>query len=246
MIEVLIALLIGLSSGFIGALAGGGGMISIPALMFMGLSPASAIATTRLSAFSNSAAQVIRFNKSNLIKWREIAPLFILAIIGGIAGSEALLNIDENILSKVIGILLLVLLPVLLINKDFGTVARHRSKNYRYIGYFAIFLLMIYTAMFGGGGGIFMVYTIVYFFGMTIIQAKANGTALELVATTVAIVYYLGAGSIDLFIGIPLMIGAAVGGWLGAHTAIKKGNAFVKALFFIIIIVSSVKLLFFS
>lgn len=243
MLEMLFGFLIGLCSGFVGAIATGGGLISIPGLILLGLSPVVAIATTRLSSFSSSLSSLVRFHKERLIKWKTLLPLLALAAIGGIAGSNLLLGIDEDTLLKLVGALLLLMLPLLVMDPKFGTITKHRSQAHHRIGYVVLFIVCVYCAMFGGGGGIFMLSALIYFFGMTVIQANAHGAALNLVAMISSIIYFSTAGSINFKIGIPLMIGAALGGYFGAHTAIKKGNSFVRIVLIIIVTVSGLKLL---
>lgn len=244
--EMILAFLLGMCSGFIGGFSTGGGLVSIPGLIFLGLPPATAIATTRLSALSSGVTAVLRFRKDNLVQFKMIAPLIPLAIFAGIAGSEILLSIDQDLLTTLVGVLLLLLVPFLLFKKDLGVIKKHRGNAFKYAGYFVIFLVLVYSAFFGGGAGMFAVYAFIYFFGMSVIQANANATVLNIFTVLTAIIFYAGSGSIRFDLGIPLMIGSAIGGYLGASSAVKKGDAFVKVAFVIIIVISSIKLIFFS
>ncbi len=242
---IAVSFLLGLSSGFIGGLSTGGGLISIPGLIFMGLSPGAAIATTRLSALTGGLSAFFRYRQERMVRWDKIWPFIIIAILGGIVGSKLLLQIDQHTLQKAVGILLLILAPALAFNQDFGLKELEKTKRQNRAGYLVIFLVMIYAAMFGGGGGTFMLYTLVYFFGMTIIQSTANGNVMGLFAIVTALIYYLHSGIVNFSYGIPLMIGSAIGGYMGAHAAIEKGNAFVRIAFLVIVFASGVKLLFF-
>src|SRR4051812_39948295 len=110
--ETLIVILsfgLGLTSGFVGALSSGGGLISIPGLIFMGLSPSAAIATTRLNVLSAGAFSLYRYNKQGVVQWKEMLKLIPIAIVGGVLGSKILLDIDEQTLEKIVGLLLLCL-----------------------------------------------------------------------------------------------------------------------------------------
>lgn len=244
-LEIVLPFLLGCLSGFIGGLSSGGGLISIPGLIFFGLSPSASIATTRLSALSSDLSALVRFKKEGIIRWKQALPFIAIAILGGIVGSKLLLQIDENTLEKVVGFLLLLLAPLLAFNKDFGLTNIKRSKTHHRAGFLMVFLVMVYSAMFGGGGATFLIYVLVYFYGMSIIPAKANGALTGLFATATALIAFISAGVVDFGVGIPLMVGATIGGYLGAHTAIKKGNEWVRLVFLFIVIASSIKLLFF-
>jgi len=244
-VDFILPFLIGFSSGFIGALASGGGLISIPALIFLGLSPSVAIATTRLSAITGSLSSIFKFKRAGIIQWKRVAPFLLSAVLGGIIGSKLLIQLDEGLLEKILGLVLLFLAPIIVFSKDFGLNVKEKGKNHKIVGFFIIFLIMIYAAMFGGGGGTFLIYALVYFYGMSIIQANANGTAMGIFATTTALIAYLFSGLVNFEVGIPLMVGSGLGGYLGAHTAIKKGNEKVKWVFLSIVLISGIKLLFF-
>lgn len=240
----LLAFLTGIASGFIGALSTGGGLISIPALIFLGLTPSSAIATTQLSALSGGLSSLLKYRKNNVIKWKYLPYFIITSILGGYIGSKILLTINEDLLTKIVGVLLLLILPLIFFQKDFGTIKKITGKRHIAIGIFLQFLIMIYGAMFGGGTGIFLTYVLVYFFGMTFIESNATGTVMWIFATTTALIAFILSGIVNFVIGIPLMIGAIIGGYIGAHVAIKKGNSLVRWVFLVIIIFSSIKLLF--
>lgn len=242
--DIAIGFVVGLVSGTIGAISTGGGLISIPALIFLGLSPTSAIATTRLSALSGAVTSIYKYRQQkDAIVWRLIPIFAINAVVAGIVGSKLLLSIDDEILIKVVGAILLLLLPIIIVKKDFGTIAKQRHKRREFIGYILQFLVMIFGALFGGGTGIFLMYVMVYFFGLTFISSNATGTVAWLFVTTTAFISYALAGVVDFHVGIPLMIGASFGGYTGAHQALKKGNEWVRWIFIVLIIASAIKLL---
>lgn len=243
--EIIGAFIIGLASGTIGAISTGGGLISVPGVIFLGLSPVSAIATTRLSALSGAITSLYKYHKGKAIVARYLPFFVTIALLGGIIGPKLLLQINEDILERLIGLVLLAMLPVLMFVKGFGTDRKVRQKKHTIPGYFALFLVMIYGTMFGAGAGIFLVYTLIYFFGMTVTESNATGTAMWLFGTTAALIAYIINGVVVFSVGIPLLIGASIGGYSGAHLALKKGVAWVKIVLTIVIVLSSTKLIFF-
>lgn len=234
------SLLLGLASGFIGGIATGGGMLSIPGLMLIGLPPSSAIATNNL-CISSSITSAFRYHQSSIIQRYRILPFLLLDFMGGIVGSKLLLYIDEQILQRVFGAVCVGLALVFALNKT-GT-SKNRSRAYDLIGLLAMFLTGIFAGLFGTGGGFFTVYILSYFYGMTVIEANANAKLISLGGAVSPILIFLHAGIINFNAGIPLMVGSAVGGYIGAHTAIKKGDAKVKMIFTIIVLISGTKLI---
>jgi uncharacterized membrane protein YfcA len=243
--NILAAFLIGLASGTLGAISAGGGLITIPGLIFLGLSPVSAIATTRLSAVSLALGSLYRYHKAKAVIWWYMPIFFVAAALAGVIGSKLLLLVGQADIRPATGVLLLVMLPILFLRKDFGTLSRAKSRNSKVLGLFGLFLAMIYIAMFGPGGGIFLIYIFVYFFGMTVTSANANGVVVGGFTALVALVTYVSSGAVNWQLGIPLLLGAAIGGHVGAQMALKKGTGWVKLILAVVIIVSGLKLIFY-
>ena len=239
------AFFIGFLAAFVGAIASGGGLIAIPGLIFLGASPISAIATSRLNLMSGGISAVYRYRKDGAVIWKYIPHFFILAIVAGIIGPKLLLGIDENTVQRLVGVMLLLILPVLWIKKDAGTIRVVRSHRRALAGYPVVALILLYLTVFGGGAGIFIIYAFVYFFGMTVTEALATGYVIALVATLVSLIAYSHGGAVNWSLGIPLMVGGLIGGYLGAHTALKKGAKSVKTLLTVVILISGIKLSFF-
>ncbi len=243
--EVIGAFLIGLASGLVGAISTGGGLISIPGLIFLGQSPISAIATTRLSAISGGAAALFKYHKGKAIIWKYLPIFMVISLVAGIIGPKLLVQIDKNIVERLIGISMLIMLPLLVYKKDFGVAKKVRHKKHQLPGLVLLFIVMIYGTMFGAGGGIFLISVLVYFFGLTVTEANATGTAMWLVGTFTALVAYISHGEVVFSVGIPLLLGALIGGYVGAHIALQKGTVWVKWFLVSVVAISSIKLIFF-
>ncbi|MFA5051586.1 MAG: sulfite exporter TauE/SafE family protein [Patescibacteria group bacterium] len=243
-ITLLIILLIGVLSGFVGAIAGGGGLISIPFLLFLGIPPQITLATNKFGGMGLSLGALYKFIKEKKIVWRYAIALSIVGTAASFIGSRILLTIETDLLQKIIGILLLALVPTIFFKKDFGLEERVTSSNSKTLGYLFYFFLSILASFFGGMGALLM-SVVIYFFGMTMI----TGNATELVSYTIfsvaAVIIFAAHHIIDYRAGIALFIGMLVGGYVGAHLAIKKGDAWVKYVFAVVIVVSAVKILFF-
>jgi hypothetical protein len=242
--DIFFALILGLVSGFISALATGGGLITIPGLLFMGISPISAIATSRFGAVSAGLSSSYRYQRSKAIAWKYMPYFAILAVIAGIVGPRILLSLDQHVVEKAVAILLLLMLPLLLMQKNAGVTDKSRSRTHKIIGLCLLFIILLYTTMFGAGSGILFVYVLVYLFGMKIVEANATCTVISLIGTGTGLITYIASGSVVFELVVPLVIGALVGGYIGAHTALKKGSAWVKWVLAAVIVISSAKLLF--
>ncbi|MCK4927788.1 MAG: sulfite exporter TauE/SafE family protein [Candidatus Aenigmarchaeota archaeon] len=245
LIQIITTFLIGVFASFIGAIAGGGGLISIPFLIFLGLPPQAAIATNKLGGAGLSLGAAAKFWKEKKIIWKAVMPLCLIGIIGAYLGANILLNIDPAILSKMIGFMLLILLPLTLLKKDIGLKRKDTRPVDKGMGYVLFFFLMIFGGFFGGGAGTLMFYILMYFFGFTIIQSNATSIIPWFVMSITSLIIFIINGLVVYQVGISLFAGMLVGGYLGAQTAIKKGNRWVKIIFLAVVFVSAVKILFF-
>lgn len=238
-----IALLGGALAGYIGAISASGGLISISILIFLGLPTNAAIATNRFSGLGLYAGALPKFQKAKKIAWNKVWRLIPLAIAGGLIGSNLLVAIDKELLSKVIAILLLCMLPVVLFNKKIGTAKLKTSKAKEQVGYLVYFFMMIYGGFFGGGVGIFLIYTLIYFFGMTYTEAIATYFFPWFILTLTVLVVFVSHDLVVYRLGIPMAFGMYLGGLIGAKHALKNGDEWVRIILAIMIIASSIKLL---
>jgi uncharacterized membrane protein YfcA len=237
------AFFIGIISGFMSAVGGGGSLISVPFLLFLGLPPQITLATNKFSGLGAAYTASGKYLKENKVVWKYFVGLLIAGILASVIGTQILIKSSPAFLNQTIGIFLLILVPTIFLKKDFGLKKIEIDKKYNYLGYLFYFLLSIIASFFGGVGPI-MVSSIVFFFGLPFIEANATDYLAFSIFSTVAVLVYIFNGLVNYEIGIVLFVGMAIGGYMGAHTAIKKGNEWVKIFFAVLIVLSAIKILF--
>lgn len=240
-----ISLVVGILAGFVAAVTAGAGVISIPALIFLGLSANEAIATNTMTIFGMLASALPRYNRAKKVRWDIGLKLIPLAIIGGFLGAKALVRVNADALSMVVGVLLLLLIPVVLLNPDRGVKDFKTSTNKILLGCIVFLAVMIYGGFLGAAAGIFAMYTFVFFWGMTYIEAKATVSVPSSFLSATALTIFIGHHLVNWRLGIPMTVGMYIGGAVGAKTALEKGNAWVRLIFIAMAVASAVKLLFF-
>ncbi len=241
-IKLIVSLIVGIASGFVGAIAGAGGLISIAFLLFLGIPPQITLATNKFGGLGLSFGALFKFIKEKKIVWKYALLLSIFGIAGSLIGSNILLTINVAILQKLIGILLIILVPTVFLKKSFGLEERPTSAKRKLFGCLLYFLISIIASFFGGLGAI-TISIVVFFFGLSIIKANATELFSYSVFSLSAVIIFAFNGLIDYRIGIALFLGMLIGGYLGAQVAIKKGNKWVKVFFSIVVIASALKIL---
>ena len=235
--------LVGILASSIGTMSGGAGLIGIPFLIFMGLPPQAAIATHKLGGVGLSLGGLWRFIRSDEIAWPYVIKFSILAFIGSFLGAQLLMQVEEHWLKRIIIIILIVLLPVVLFQRDLGIVSRIKSKGWLRTGYLFYGLVMIWAGFIGAGSGAMIFYILMFFFGFTINQSSATQKIPGLVATLTALTIFILHGLVNWHFGLVLFAGMVIGGYLGAHLALKMGNAWVKVVFVIMVLVLTLRLM---
>lgn len=244
---ILIAIfLVGIAASFIGGLtSGGGGLISLPFLIFLGLPPQIAIATDRFGSFGYVISTIVKFLRSKKIVFTYIIPLAIVSVIGATIGANLVLNIDKNLLTKLIGGIIVLLIPLILLKKDLGVKKKKVKYVMLLIGFLLYFFSAIYDGFLGAAGGILVAYLFVFIFGLTYTEANATEKIPFAFNSIVSISIFASHHIINYQYGVVLLAGELVGGYVGAHVAVKKGDRFVRVAFITVALLSAVKLLFF-
>lgn len=238
--------LIGVLAAGIGATVGGGGLLSIPFLIWAGLPPQIAIATNRFGSVGLSVGALAKFSKERRVVWRYVISFTLISMAGGYLGARILLAVDEKLLSKIVGAVLLGLLPFIILQKDMGVVRTVVKKGREVLGYLAYFVVSIWGGFFAGGAGIFNRYIYTYFFGLTMVEASATNKIPWIVSSLVVLATFIYNDVVHYGYGVTLFIGMLVGGYLGAHWAVKKGDLWVKRAFVVFVLISAAQLIFFS
>lgn len=243
-IFILVFILAFLAS-FVGSMVGSGGLLVIPFLIFFGLPPQVAIATNKLGSLGLSIGAFLKYSKEKKIDWRYVLLFSLIGLISAYAGANFLLRIDKELLTRSIGFIILLLLPIIFIKKKTGVKKTKVSTSRKTIGYVLYFLAMIWGAFFGGGGGTLVIYILMIFFGFKIIEASATNMIPWFLMSLFSVIIFAINGIVNFVYGTILIVGMLTGGYFGAHTAVRKGDRWVKVLFAAIVVASAVKLIFF-
>lgn len=229
-----------------GAAGGGGGLISMPIMILLGLSPATAIATAKFGGFGLSAGSSLRFAKEKITHRKTIIIFSILGAISAIAGSLLLVKFSgyENELEKIMGYLILVIGIPLLYSRNMGLEIKKRSTLTKTVGTVLLIFALVFQAAIGAGIGSIQLIILMGFFGMTALTANATRRTMQLVVASISLIVFIIAGLVDYKFGMTGLVTSFIGGYIGAHIAIKKGNKFIINIFAITSAVLALQLIF--
>lgn len=235
-----------LSSILSGASGGGAGIISTPFMVLLGLPPATAIATAKFGGFGISLGSSSRFLKEKITDKRTVIIFSIIGGVGAIAGSLTLSHFATHtlLLQKLMAIAILVVgVPMLYVRKS-GLSAKPRPLWMNIIGLILLGVGVFVQVALGSGVGTLQLIILISCFGMTAIVASATRRFMQLTVATISLGIFMLTGLVDYRYGVVGLITAFVGGYIGTHIAIKKGNKFVINLISITSVLLALQLLF--
>lgn len=225
-------------AGFVDAVAGGGGLISLPAYIFAGVPVHIAYGTNKFANCIGTSVASAKFFKSGNIKIKPAIISAIGALIGSWLGAELVIFLDEKYLKYCLMIILPVVTMFLLFNRNFGSEELERVLQNKRLYSLALIIGLIigaYDGFFGPGTGTFLVLAFTTICGFNMITASGNAKIVNLASNFAALIVYLLNGKVAFAIGIPAAICAVAGNYIGAHLAIKNGSKFIKPIILLVI-----------
>lgn len=233
----------GLVAGFIDAIAGGGGLITVPALLWAGLDPQTALGTNKMQSVFGTAMAVRRYTEAGLIDWREVRLTIVITFLAAAAGTWVVTLVSNDLLARIVPWLLLGLAVYLLASPKIGAeVSRERLTNATF-AFVAGGLLGFYDGFFGPGTGAFWTLACVALRGMELTRAVAYTKVANLTSNAASLLVFLSAGLVRFDVATVMIAGQLLGGRLGAGMAIRHGAPFIRLLFIAVVLLLTGKLL---
>ena len=228
--------------GLVDSIAGGGGLIALPAYYAVGLPPHMALGTNKCASSIGTFTATLRFIKNKQVNFKVGAVAAVAALIGSPIGAKLAMAIDEKYLRYVLLIAVPVIAVMILRKKDFGEETEHEPPLARSILLsIAIgFGLGMYDGFFGPGMGTFLTLLFNSVLGLSILRSCGTTKVVNLSSNVAALVTYALSGNVLFGIGIRCTIFAILGNWVGSGLALKKGAKIVRP----IMIVAMILLLF--
>ncbi len=243
----LLALLsaVGFIAGFIDAIAGGGGLLTIPTLLATGLPPHIALGTNKLAASFGSFTASLTFYRKRLFDpifwWRSI----LFTAIGAIFGTLVVSSINTLWLEKmlpivVFSIAIYTLFSKQMIHTDGNLPRKDKALHRKQAGQGLI--LGFYDGVAGPGTGAFWTVSSSAIYKLNILLSSGLARSTNFVSNFCSLVTFIYLAQVNFMLGISMGIFIMVGSWMGAHSAIKYGNKFIKPIFLTVVIIMSLYL----
>ena len=227
-------------AGFVDAIVGGGGLIQTPVALIVlpNLAVSTIIGSLKIPAFSGTAFAARQYLKKVNMNWKLLFIMALVAFSAAFLGSNVLTLVSNNFMKPILLVVLSVIAIYTFTKKNFGI---HQEKNLSPKRQLVLAVVMsscigFYDGFIGPGTGSFLVLGFVAILGFDFLHASANAKMVNLATNFGSICLFILKGKIIWAIAIPMAICNAIGGWIGAKLAIKKGNGFIRIFFLLVVI----------
>lgn len=233
-------------AGFIDAIAGGGGMISLPAYLLAGVPIHSALGTNKLSSSIGTVVSTIRYGKKGYVKWVYALPGIVFALGGSFLGSNLALLVEDRILK----IMLLVILPVVLFyilkNREFRPRKNANLSKGLTMALSCLFSFLVggYDGFYGPGAGMFILILFTAGIGFDVKTASGNAKVMNLSSNIAALVTFIANGKVVFSLGLVAAIFSVLGHYVGAGMVLKNGSKIVRPIIMVVIVLLYIKIIY--
>ena len=234
-------------AGFVDAIGGGGGLISLPAYLFAGLPVHNAIATNKMSSTCGTALSTARFIKKGLISLKLAVPSVMAAVAGASLGAHLSLKMSEDVMRNV----LLVVLPIaafFVLNRHlFPENTREKlnlDRRTYCVAIAAAFVIGIYDGFYGPGTGTFLIIAFTVFAKMNVGTANAQAKAINLTTNITSLVVFFRSGQVLIVLGLIAAVFNMAGNYIGSGLVMARGVKIVRPIILAVLGLLFIKILF--
>ena len=230
-------------AGFVDAIAGGGGLIAIPALLLVGLSPLATLGTGKLQALFGAGMAALTYAKGGYFRWRDVWVLSGAAFLGSVVGAMLATSLPTDFLRAILPIMLIVIAAYFALKPSLDDVDRERRMGVVAFGLTAAPMIGFYDGVFGPGAGSFYMIAFVAFAGMGVLRATAHTKLLNFASNVGGFTVFATFGVVNWRIGLAMGAMQVLGAWLGARMAMRAGACLIKPLIVVVCIMLAARIL---
>lgn len=244
----LLLIAVGFAVGFINTIAGGGSLLSLPVLIFLGLPPAVANGTNRVAIVVQTAMATAGFKSKGVDTFPFNIYLGISALLGAIIGARIAVDIDGEAFNRILAIVMLTVVLIIIFKPNIKVtdLEERLTGKYLWLGIIVFFFFGIYGGFINAGLGFLMILFLNLVHRMTLVRANATKVVVVFTYMISALIVFVLNDKVIWLVGFVLAIGNGTGAWVASRFSVKKGDGFIKGFLIVMVTIMAIKLLFFS
>ncbi|SDX90529.1 hypothetical protein SAMN05444411_11160 [Lutibacter oricola] len=246
-VEIIVLVLVGFVAGSINTLAGGGSLLTLPILIFMGLPPSVANGTNRIAILFQNIFTTAGFKSKGVITFPFSIYVGISALLGSIVGAQIAVDIKGETFNKILAIIMVVVVLYMVFSSKINissTIERTKGKHL-WLSIFLFFFVGVYGGFIQAGVGFIMLLVLSSVNNFSLVKSNAIKVTVALIYTIAAVAVFAYNDKINWQMGLTLAIGNAGGGWFASRWSVKKGDGLIRKFLIVMVVIMAIKLWFF-
>lgn len=232
-------------AGFVDAIAGGGGLIALPALLAAGVPPIAALGTNKVQSVIGTGMAALTYWRRGYVSLKALALAIPATYAAAFVGAFVVKQIDTSVLSVAVPVALIAIALYFLLAPRLSDDDRHARLRWEYFVPVLGACIGFYDGIFGPGTGSFLTMGFVALFGLGVTRAAGNTKILNLASNLGALTLFIPSGDVLWPVAAAMAVGQLIGGYLGALTGIRFGAKLIRPLVVIVSLILAGRLLIF-
>ncbi|MFS4415625.1 sulfite exporter TauE/SafE family protein [Maribacter sp. 2307ULW6-5] len=239
--------LVGFVVGFINTLAGGGSLLSLPILIFVGLPSNVANGTNRVAIIVQTALATAGFKSKGVSTAPFNIYLGISAFFGSIIGAYIAVDVSGELFNRILAIVMILVVTVIVLSPKMGKgpMEERLTGKYLWLGVIVFFFFGIYGGFINAGLGFLMILFLHYVNRMSLVRVNATKVAVVFMYMLSALAVFAYNDKVNWGVGLVLALGNGTGAWVASRVSVRKGDGFIKFFLVVMVVAMAVKLWFF-
>jgi len=242
-LKLLLLFFVGLVTGFINVMAGGGSSLSLPTLIFLGLDSSLANGTNRLAIFIQNMAAVLSFKQEKFAEFKTSLKLSALALPGAILGALVAVRIDNDLFQKILGVVMIGIMITIIVPKKNNNKASDLVNTNSWLVYPAMVGVGFYGGFLQIGVGFILMAILLNLLKLDLIRVNMHKVFIIFFYTIPALGVFVFTKNVKWQFGLVLAAGNAIGAWFSVKVAVKRGEKMIRIVLTIAILIMAAKLL---
>jgi hypothetical protein len=247
-IELFFLVLIGFVAGVINIMAGGGSLLTLPMLIFLGLPPAIANGTNRVAILIQNIFSISGFRSKGVNTFPYSVYFGLSAMVGAIIGAQIAIDIRGDLFNKILAVIMIFVVTYLVLNRKtrYEDLIERITGRHLWISLILFFFIGIYGGFIQAGTGFLILLVLTGVNQFSLVKSNAIKVVVAFIYTISALSVFILNDQVNWKYGLVLSIGNALGGWFSSRWSVRKGDGAVKVFLIIMVTAMAIKLWFFT
>ena len=244
LVKIALILVTGVVAGILNVMAGGGSLLTLPMLIFLGLPSATANGTNRVAIEVQNIIAVLGFRSKGISNLKLSTLFAVPALVGAIVGARIAIELPDKLFNQILAGVMILALALILWNPT-RRLKRNEitmTPTRRLVAILVFFLVGIYGGFIQAGVGFILIAALVLITGLDLVRTNSHKVFIIAVYTLSALATFALEGKVDWVLGLVLAVGNGVGGWIGSRFQVAKGEKWVRIVLIVAVVAMAVRL----